>query len=107
MKRNELDNYKSKIINLYINKNMPCSKIAKEMNCSLCGIYDALKRWGIKTRSLSDSHKVYSLNENYLEKIDNEEKAYWLGFIYAAGYITENKLGISLAKCDKEHLRKF
>lgn len=107
MKRNELDNYKSKIINLYINKNMPCSKIAKEMNCSLCGIYDALKRWGIKTRSLSDSHKVYSLNENYLEKIDNEEKAYWLGFIYADGYITENKLGISLAKCDKEHLRKF
>ena len=60
------------------------------------------KRWGIKTRSLSDSHKVYYLNENYFEKIDTEEKAYWLGFIYADGYITGDKLGISLAKCDKE-----
>lgn len=107
MKRNGLDNYKSEIINLYINKNMSCSKIAKEMNCSLCGIYDALKRWGIKTRSLSESHKVYSLNENYFEKIDSQEKSYWLGFIYADGYITGNKLGISLAKCDKEHLEKF
>ena len=107
MKRYELDNYKSEIINLYINKNMPCSKIANEINSSLSGIYDALKRWGIKTRSLSDSHKVYYLNENYFEKIDTEEKAYWLGFIYADGYITGDKLGISLAKCDKEHLEKF
>lgn len=107
MKRNELDNYKSKIIDLYINRNIPCSKIASEMNCSLCGIYDALKRWGIKTRNLSESHKVYSLNENYFEKIDNEEKAYWLGFIYADGYITGSKLGISLAKCDIDHLEKF
>ena len=60
MKRYELDNYKSEIINLYINKNMPCSKIANEINSSLSGIYDALKRWGIKTRSLSDS--TYILN---------------------------------------------
>ncbi len=26
-------------------------------------------------------------NENYFEQIDNENKAYWLGFIYADGYV--------------------
>lgn len=77
------------------------------MNCSLCGIYDALKRWNIKTRSLRDSHLIYSVNESYFYKIDTEEKAYWLGFIYADGYITGNKLGISLANIDKTHLEKF
>lgn len=25
----------------------------------------------------------YSYNKNFFEKIDNERKAYWLGFLYA------------------------
>ena len=107
MKRYELDKYKEDIINLYVYEKLSCSKIAEIMNCSLCGIYDALKRWNIKTRSLRDSHLIYSVNESYFYKIDTEEKAYWLGFIYADGYITGNKLGISLANIDKTHLEKF
>ena len=53
----------------------------------------------------------YSYNENFFEKIDNEIKAYWLGFLYADGGITVGKrsknLEITLGEKDKNHLTKF
>lgn len=43
------------------------------------------------------------------EIIDTEEKAYWLGFLYADGYISknENKIELSLAEKDFNHVLKF
>lgn len=107
MKRYELDKYKFEIINLYIDQKLSCSKIAYKLGCSLCGIYDALKRWKVSTRNLRDSHLVYSVNDDYFSEIDTEEKAYWLGFIYADGYVTGSKLGITIANLDRMHLEKF
>ena len=106
-RRYELDKHKNEIINLYKDEKLSCNEIAKIFGYSLCGIYDALKRWNINTRNLSDSHKVYVCNEVYFEEINSEEKAYWLGFIYADGYITNDTLGISLSSLDEGHLRKF
>ena len=33
--------------------------------------------------------RKYNVNDNYFNKIDNEEKAYWLGFLLADGCIHE------------------
>ncbi|MDF2673991.1 MAG: hypothetical protein K0R09_2259 [Clostridiales bacterium] len=108
MKRFELDNYKEQIIKLYTSDKFSCEKVAHILNASLSGIYDALKRWGIKSRNLSQSHRVYSIDENYFEEIDTEEKAYWLGFIYADGFITSpHAFGVALALKDKQHLDKL
>ena len=57
----------------------------------------------------------YFVNQNYFDAIDNEWKAYWLGFLYADGCnrISDNRgkmeyvLSISLASIDVEHLYKF
>jgi len=56
----------------------------------------------------------YNFDKRFFENIDNEEKAYWLGFIYADGYIYISKqanssycLGIELKYSDKNHLKKF
>lgn len=48
-------------------------------------------------------------NEHVFDVIDTEEKAYWLGFIYADGCISlkSNTLEISLKYDDVEHLNKF
>ncbi|WP_186431436.1 LAGLIDADG family homing endonuclease [Clostridium sp. BSD9I1] len=108
MKRFELDNYKVDIINLYQNQGLSCDKIAKAYGASLCGIYDALRRWKVPTRNLSKSHKVYKINDSFFKKIDTEDKAYWLGFIYADGFITmPHSFGLSLAAKDKSHLVKL
>ena len=56
---------------------------------------------------LSLAHRKYNLNESFFAKIDNEEKAYWLGFLSGDGAITENKVRLRLANRDTEHLKKF
>lgn len=54
--------------------------------------------------------RKYKFNENYFEIIDTPDKAYWLGFIAADGYITkrtqgQHVFGISLH--EKEPLEKL
>jgi hypothetical protein len=48
-------------------------------------------------------------NRHIFDEIDNEEKAYWLGFIVADGYLNSdrNMLRIKLGNKDKNHLEKF
>lgn len=79
-------------------------------------IYGVLKRKGIKSHNeypLTEEQRLqrrtYNVNDDYFNIIDNEHKAYWLGFIYADGYIksTKDEIGISLSINDKSHLEKF
>jgi hypothetical protein len=65
--------------------------------------------------SMNTKHK----NEHYFDSIDTEEKAYWLGFIYADGNVSKptRKVGdkikayyrieVSLKEDDLEHLEKL
>ena len=56
--------------------------------------------------------RKYTIDEFVFRVIDNEDKAYWLGFILADGSVQIRKSGqailkLSLAIKDKEHLQKF
>jgi len=51
--------------------------------------------------------RKYTLREDFFESIDTEEKVYWLGFLYADGYISERQVSIDLAKKDMGHLEKL
>lgn len=48
-------------------------------------------------------------NRHVFDKINSSEKAYWLGFIVADGYLNDDKnmLRIKLGDKDKTHLEKF
>lgn len=52
---------------------------------------------------------IYHCNYDYFEIIDTEDKAYWLGFIYADGNINKakNTLTINLQGRDNGHLAKL
>lgn len=59
----------------------------------------------------------YSFDTNFFSKIDTKEKAYWMGFIVADGYVFDNLhknnkstavgLRIRLSEVDKNHLEKL
>lgn len=51
--------------------------------------------------------KYLKLNENYFEKIDSEDKAYFLGLLMADGCVYKNRILISLQEKDKYILEKF
>ena len=59
---------------------------------------------------IEKGHRVENFDINTFEVIDTEEKAYWLGFLYADGAISNdrrNSIELSLKLDDFGHLEKF
>ena len=78
------------IVKTFINNNIP------EYNLSLDN-----KEKIIRTR------RKYFFNEDFFEVIDTQEKAYWLGFLYADGCVTEDGIKVELQESDYGHLEKL
>ncbi len=71
-------------------------------------IYDIIKRNGIK----KVGNKKYQVDESFFTLINSEEKAYWLGFLYADGYVRlkcnrSGQLKLKLSSKDREHIILF
>lgn len=87
-------------------------EIGKELSVGRKTISHWLRKGGHKTDPKNVRNttplRTYSLDENVFETIDTEEKAYWLGFLYADGYVSDakNDIEIGLAKKDMAHLEK-
>lgn len=111
-KEDVTEKYK-KGLEMYLN-GTSLTKIARGLKMGRKNFTKWLKKQGV---DIIDSSKKYKYNESYFEKIDSEEKAYWLGFIYADGCVTERygnndnlksmSLEMALCKKDKNHLVKF
>ena len=83
--------------------------ISKDFGITPPSIYGLLKRRKIERRTYSESSRRYTLNETYFDNINTEEKAYFLGFLYADGYNNETRgvVELSCSEKDKEILEKF
>lgn len=97
------------VISKYL-EGIPIYVIAKELGSCEETISKLLKANKISV----DGRSKLKFNETVLDTIDTEEKAYWLGFLYADGYIaTVNPekpnyaFEVSLKSDDFEHLNKL
>jgi hypothetical protein len=86
--------------------------LSDKFNVDFKTILKSFKRLGLKVRSNKENSRKYFVNDNYFETIDTEEKAYWLGFIYADGYVSVRKcgqktFGVALSSIDEELLIKL
>ncbi len=70
-------------------------------------IKDILIKNNIRIRSIYERNATYSINKDYFNNIDTEEKAYFLGFLYADGTNTGKCITISLKNSDIEILNRF
>lgn len=66
-----------------------------------------LTKNGIQIRGIREVNKKYSFNEDYFEKIDSEDKAYFLGLLMADGCNNREGFTISLQEEDKYILEEF
>lgn len=97
------ENEKLEIIRLYSEERISLTTLSKQFHRASQTIKKLLIDNGIKVRSHRESRKKYDYDETYFSIIDTPEKAYWLGFIYADGYISKKQngnpiFGITLAE---------
>lgn len=105
------DGFEQEVIDVY-NKGYSVPQIIKMEQfegLTLSKIYSILSRFKVACRSNRINSRIYKLNHQFFKTIDDEEKSYWLGFIYADGYVATkgSYIGISLSRRNREHLNKF
>ena len=98
----------------HIEEQVSLEQVAKKFNVGRPSLSKRIKALGYEV--VNHQTKV-KFNEHVFDSIDTEEKAYWLGFIYADGYIDSSPLNpdkksvynfeLSLKADDVEHLNKF
>ena len=84
--------------------------LSKLFGVSTQAIRSLLRKQGIKVLSISELQTLdFPRNSNYFHTIDIPAKAYWLGFLYADGYISskEFRIGLGISIKDIEHLEKY
>ncbi len=91
------------LINNY--QEMSYKQIGQILNKTRSAIQNKIKILGLKKPD------KYIYNHSFFKEINTEQKAYWLGFMYADGYISKTKngycCGIELKASDSLHLKKF
>jgi hypothetical protein len=81
-------------------------KVAESFGVSLRPIKRILKKNNIVL-----TNRRYEVNHDYFENIDTQEKAYWLGFLFADGCVRKTKSGsqlvLKLSTKDENHIKLF
>lgn len=105
--------FKQHLINLAIDEYVNTSiyersiqKLSDKYGVNRKTICKYLKERGVE---ITNTHNKVPFNESFFDMIDSEEKAYWLGFLYADGYISTkgHRIGLSLSVKDIGHLTKY
>lgn len=92
---------------LYIEKQLSTVDISKLCTVGRDTVSRYLKKFGIPVRSPKQggymkSIKSDSLLNDFFTNIDSDEKAYVFGILLGDGYVTKNKIILTLAKMDEQ-----
>lgn len=98
----------------HIDEKISLEQVAKKFDVGRSSLSKRIKALGYEVTNYQTKTKF---NEHVFDCIDTEEKAYWLGFIFADGYIDSSPLNpdkksvynfeLSLKADDSKHLDKF
>lgn len=104
----ELTKEEEKVITLY-ESGLSTRQLSDKLNITRYKVNKIIKKSNIKIRNNSESKIKYYYNSNYFSIIDNENKAYILGLIYADGNVcikgARKRLQIALNSRDEATLR--
>lgn len=98
------------VISCY-NSGVPLSKVMKIFKADYATIVKYLSKNNIEVRD----YRTHNFDQSYFHEINSEDKAYWLGFIFADGCMAKttkncsipNRLSLNISNKDYEHVVKF
>lgn len=89
-----------------VNEKLTITEISKSLNISKSAVNRRLRFLGI---NIPNYHNALKFDNTVFDSIDSEEKAYWLGFLYADGNVSSDKnvVAVTLKAEDHNHLEKL
>lgn len=98
----------SEIVELY-KVGTKCTIIAERSGIPIRRVRSILHKADINVKAGWEYLKINTQNDDYFEKIDSEDKAYFLGLLYADGniYLKRNRVQITLQNEDRYILELF
>ena len=95
-----------KAIEEYKQGKLSLAKVAGKYQIDRTHLSNTLKKLGIE---VINKQNLIRVDETVFNTIDTEEKAYWLGFMFADGFVlsADNTIGLDLAEKDFHHLEKY
>lgn len=102
----KIKKYDNEIISIY-KSGSSIQKIADALKISTNAVWNCLLEYDLVNSD--NTSRVYDINQDRFLKISTEEEAYWLGFLYGDGYISEVRgvISLSLKEEDKYHIDSF
>lgn len=94
------------IIEKYVNTKWTAAKIGKELKAGVATVRKFLHEENL-IRPVGSSSRKYSSNFSYFESIDTEQKAYWLGVLYADGCVSKKNNSLRFSSIDKEWIEAY
>lgn len=100
--------FKDEIISEY-NSGKNLGELSRKYNVGSGSIYYLLKKNGVKFRTKNKGYRKYKIVDEFFDEINSQEKAYFLGFLYADGCHSPSRYHIqmSLSEIDFEILDKL
>lgn len=99
---------KENIVKLYL-EGKSTVEIGKMYKFDHHSIASVLDEYNIDRRDASHCNRTYSVNEEYFDNIDTQNKAYFLGFLFADGNncMQKSTIRIALQEKDRDILEKL
>ncbi|WP_214518267.1 LAGLIDADG family homing endonuclease [Staphylococcus pseudintermedius] len=88
---------KEHIFNLHYEHKVAIPYIALKFKVNHETIRALFKKSGKEIFNYTTYKRIYKVNHNYFDKIDSEDKAYWLGMLYADGTMIEKQNTVKLS----------
>lgn len=94
------------IISLYT-QGYSSELIAIQIDRDPATVCRVLRRHGAQIRPATENKRKYKINDTFFENIDSEEKAYFLGILYADGNVSKRGSQIKISLKDEDLVRQL
>ncbi len=108
MRGSKLKDLTKEQLEKYRSEGLSFKKIADKYKVAETSVIKKAKKFGIDTKRDIDKNKYFNIYA--FDTLETEEQAYWLGFLFADGYIRSDKhyrIELELKYSDIGHIKKF
>lgn len=110
MTKQEIEKRRDKVVKLYTEENKSINQIANELKIDWSTAKRDLVSRNIEIQKIRNQYgNTNGISSELFKNIDDEDSAYWLGFLYADGNIRKdrNEISLELQEKDKKTIEDF